>query len=101
MERLRVLSQRYVEYHPFLIRDHRVIHRFKLRYHFGPTVRLKGVGLAATEARVGAPYDDNDNNLFRLHSTGHIEFLCVEKECVVPNLVQPVRNPLIPSLVAF
>ena len=52
------------------------------------------MGLAATEARVGTAYDGNDNNLYRLNSTGHIEFLYAEKECVAPNLVQTVRGPL-------
>ena len=92
MECLQVLSQRYVGYRLFPIQDHRVTHRFKLRYHFGPTVHLRSVVLAATEALVGTPYDGNDINLYRLESDRHIEFLDVEKESVSANLVQPLRD---------
>jgi len=67
---------------------------FKLRHHFGPTVRLLSGVLAATEALVGIAYDADDTNLYRLESVVHIEFLDIEKEGVTANLVQPVRDLL-------
>jgi hypothetical protein len=94
VEYLQILSQGYVEYHLFPIRDHQETDRFKLRYHFGPTVCLQSVALAATEAMVGIAYGGNDNNLYRLDSSGHIEFLGTEKDGVAANLVQPVRDLL-------
>lgn len=67
---------------------------FKLRHHFGPTVRLQSGVLAATEAMVGLAYDANDTNLYRLEFAGHIEFLDVEKESISANIVQSVRDLL-------
>ena len=69
-------------------------HRFKLRYHFGPTVHLQSVVLAATEALIGTAYDGDDTNLYRLESDRHIEFLDLEKGSIAANLVQPVRDLL-------
>ena len=67
---------------------------FKLRHHFGPTVRFIGGVLAATEALVGIAYDADDTNLYRLESVSHFEFLDIEKEGVTTNLIQPVRDLL-------